>query len=351
MPIVIGIAGYSGAGKTSLIEALVPRLIARCWRVGVLKHDAHKLELDREGKDTARFFAAGATVVCAHDQTQRFVRGRHPAPSSLAEMQAGLPADLDVVLVEGHKDAPIPRLVLQHPQPRAPIEGPEVIATLPLGPQRLEEAERILVEAVGNAWRERPLGTAVFVGGESSRMGVPKTLLEFAGRPLVEHMVDTLRPLTDRIVLVGQGALPHHLHQQLPVLPDAPDAQGPLAGLLSLLRHDPTRAWLVVGCDQPEFGLAQARLLIDARRPAAWAVMAQLTGRDRPEPFGAIVEPALRPELEAAAARQRWALHALLARAPSVVVTPSETLGRGWQSVNTPKQWRALSGHDPGEPR
>ncbi len=349
MPIVIGIAGYSGAGKTTLIEALLPRLAARGWRVGVLKHDAHQLCLDREGKDTARFYAAGAAVVCAHDPSQRFVRVRQPGPTSLAAVRAELPEDLDLVLVEGHKDAPIARLVLEHPDERPAIEGADVLATVPWGPERLECAEELLVAAVEKAWRERPLGAAVFVGGSSRRMGLRKPLLEIGGRALVEHVVDQLRPVTEHIVLLGSSPLPRIVQDELAVLPDAPSVAGPLGGLLSLLRHDPGRAWLLVGCDQPDFGAEQAKLLVEVRRPGAWAVMAQLADRDRPEPFGAMAEPPLRPALERAATAGQSALYAVLAGVPSAVVRPPDALASGWHGVNTPEEWHALTGQEPRE--
>src|SRR5512133_1731539 len=128
MPLALGIAGHSGAGKTTLIERLLPKLRERGWRVGVLKHDAHRLDLDRAGKDTARFFDAGASMVCGHDPTQSFVRRRTDAPLPIADVLADVPEDLDLVLVEGHKAAPITKLVLEHPAERPPITGPEVLA-------------------------------------------------------------------------------------------------------------------------------------------------------------------------------------------------------------------------------
>jgi molybdopterin-guanine dinucleotide biosynthesis protein MobB len=346
MPPVLGIAGHSGAGKTTLIEALLPRLGARGWRVGVLKHDAHRLELDRDGKDTARFYAAGAAAICAHDGTQSFVRSRSAGPIPLDDALAGLPADLDLVLVEGHKDAPIPRLVLAHPEPRPEILGPEVLATLAFGPERLGEAEILATSFLERAWHERPLGIALFVGGRSLRMGAHKSMLALGDGSLLEHLLAALAPLGRPIVLVGNGPVPRRVRQQVPTLPDAPEAEGPFAGLLALVRHAPTWSWLTVGCDQPAFGPEHARALVGARRPGAWAVLPRLAGRDRPEPFGAIVEPQLRAQLERAAARRPWALHQLFAHVPVVTLSPSPELERGWRNANTPEQWRELTGQE-----
>jgi ABC-type cobalamin/Fe3+-siderophores transport system ATPase subunit len=61
--VVLTVVGPSGAGKTTLIEVLVAKLRAFGRRVAAVKHDAHRLELDRAGKDSWRLRAAGADTV------------------------------------------------------------------------------------------------------------------------------------------------------------------------------------------------------------------------------------------------------------------------------------------------
>lgn len=51
---VISIVGHSGSGKTTLIERVIPKLKAKGYKVGTIKHDAHHFEIDHEGKDTDR---------------------------------------------------------------------------------------------------------------------------------------------------------------------------------------------------------------------------------------------------------------------------------------------------------
>ena len=73
---VLGFAGYSGSGKTTLIERLVPLLEEKGIRTAVIKHDAHGLRFDTEGKDSQRFSAAGAacSLVNGPEQSAIFLR-------------------------------------------------------------------------------------------------------------------------------------------------------------------------------------------------------------------------------------------------------------------------------------
>ena len=107
---VFGICGYSGSGKTTLIEALIRRLRERGLKVGVIKQDAHGLDLDREGKDTDRIFKAGADVFI-RDTAQTFARCHRQADVPLPCLIKQLGPQYDLILVEGHKTTPLPRKI------------------------------------------------------------------------------------------------------------------------------------------------------------------------------------------------------------------------------------------------
>jgi molybdopterin-guanine dinucleotide biosynthesis adapter protein len=129
---VFGFAGYSGAGKTTLIEQLIPRFVGRGLTVSLIKHTHHNFDLDRSGKDSFRHREAGATevmLVC----DQRWVlmhelRGR--LEPSFDEQMANL-SPCDLLLVEGFKDSPIPKIEVYRPENGKPFiwpENPSVVA-------------------------------------------------------------------------------------------------------------------------------------------------------------------------------------------------------------------------------
>ena len=109
---VIVLAGYSGAGKTTLVEKLIPALKAQGQRVSVVKHAHHRFEFDHPGKDTWRHREAGAFEVVAASP-QRLVLQREferevslTVHHALAELYPGV----DWVLVEGYRDCNLPKL-------------------------------------------------------------------------------------------------------------------------------------------------------------------------------------------------------------------------------------------------
>jgi molybdopterin-guanine dinucleotide biosynthesis protein B len=121
-----GFAGFSGAGKTTLIECLIPRLVAAGLRVSLIKHAHHRFDIDKPGKDSWRHREAGASdVLISSDQRWALMhelRGE-PEPDLGTLMKHLSPCDL--VLVEGYKRARIPKLEVHRPELGKPLLSPQ----------------------------------------------------------------------------------------------------------------------------------------------------------------------------------------------------------------------------------
>ena len=108
---IFGFAGWSGSGKTTLIEKLIPRFVKLGLRVSLLKHAHHTFDVDQPGKDSWRHRHAGASEVMV-TSSRRWVlmhelRGAAEPPF---EEQLKRLSPCDIVIVEGFKHAPIPKL-------------------------------------------------------------------------------------------------------------------------------------------------------------------------------------------------------------------------------------------------
>lgn len=108
------------------------------------------------------------------------------------------------------------------------------------------------------------LTAIVLAGGRSSRMGQPKALLSFDGKPLITHLVRRLQPLFDDIVVVAAPG------QELPVLPavvvrDEVAYQGPVGGICYGLRAARSQHALVTSCDSAFLSAALISLLLSLR--------------------------------------------------------------------------------------
>jgi molybdopterin-guanine dinucleotide biosynthesis protein B len=141
---VVGFAGYSGAGKTHLVEQLIPALTLRGLRVSVVKHAHHKFDIDHPGKDTYRHREAGAfEVVVASDRRLALMREfEQPARLTVHQLLAELWDGVDWVLVEGFKDSNLLKVEIWRPDAGKPARYPDddfIVAIATDAPDRLPE--------------------------------------------------------------------------------------------------------------------------------------------------------------------------------------------------------------------
>ena len=129
---VFGFAAYSGSGKTTLIENLVPLLVAQGLKVSVIKHAHHAFDVDRPGKDSYRHRQAGAGEVLVSSGA-RWALMHELRNESEPELPALLErlAPCDLVLVEGFKKQPIPKIEVHRAAAGTPLlfpEDPHIVA-------------------------------------------------------------------------------------------------------------------------------------------------------------------------------------------------------------------------------
>lgn len=112
---VLGIAAASGTGKTTLLTRVIPILNQKGLRVAILKHAHHETSVDQPGKDSYRLREAGAATVMLSTASQRIIlhtRAISEDPDLDTELSFIDHDAHDLVLVEGFKRSPIPKIAL-----------------------------------------------------------------------------------------------------------------------------------------------------------------------------------------------------------------------------------------------
>jgi molybdopterin-guanine dinucleotide biosynthesis protein A len=265
---------------------------------------------------------------------------------------ADLARDHDLLLVEGHKDTPLPKLWVGNAETSSPPEHVTgVLEILPWNSDRLETFLKLVDDWLPKAWLSLPLFAGLLVGGKSSRMGSPKQLVNFGdstlggiaahalmeaiGEPKTNCDPSGAELLSPNIVVLGAGPVSDAL-QNLQRLPDAPELVGPIAGLLAAHRWAPRAAWVLAACDHPWLTSEDIRWLINQRRPGAWAILPRQSD-NHPCPTLALYEPQSLTVLE----------RSLLVRGTDVRLAElfnhqhtliSPRFSRGLLNVNTPEE-------------
>ncbi|MEC7794474.1 molybdopterin-guanine dinucleotide biosynthesis protein B [Pseudooceanicola nitratireducens] len=129
---IFGIAGYKNSGKTGLTERLVAEFTARGLRVSTVKHTHHRVDLDKPGKDSHRHREAGAQeVLIVSENRWALLHELREDPEPPLETLLPKLSPVDLVLVEGYKSGPHPRIEAHRAETGKPFladEDPTILA-------------------------------------------------------------------------------------------------------------------------------------------------------------------------------------------------------------------------------
>src|SRR4051812_35826425 len=115
---IFGFAGWSGSGKTTLIEKLIPRFTARGLKVSLIKHAHHSFDVDTPGKDSYRHRQAGTSeILITSSRRWVLMHELRGAQEPSFDEQVKRVSACDLLLVEGFKFAPIPKLEVWRKEP------------------------------------------------------------------------------------------------------------------------------------------------------------------------------------------------------------------------------------------
>lgn len=110
--VIVSIVAKSGTGKTTLLEKLIAELKIRGYRVGALKHDAHRFDIDHKNKDSWRLTQAGADtmVITSKEKLAMVKMNQQSEEPDVMEIVNHYFTDVDLVLTEGFKGNTFPKI-------------------------------------------------------------------------------------------------------------------------------------------------------------------------------------------------------------------------------------------------
>jgi molybdopterin-guanine dinucleotide biosynthesis protein MobB len=122
---IIGFSAYSGSGKTTLLEKLIPIFTKRKLKVAVIKHAHHSFDIDHPEKDSYKIRKAGAQQILISSQKRWAMIHEHETENSELSLQQALDQisvdNIDFVIVEGFKSAPISKIEIHRPSLGKPL--------------------------------------------------------------------------------------------------------------------------------------------------------------------------------------------------------------------------------------
>lgn len=346
------VAGYSGVGKTTLLEDLIKRFSAENFSVGYYKHDSHRFVMDKEGKDTHRAREAGAGIITINDPNHFAMVGDNNFKKWTITHAL---EQCDCILIEGYKQSPFNKIVFLDAKGDMPIplETPGIKGVIHQGvvnDRRIQERMIPLFhrDDLGKIYEfvrthfiscASPLYGAVFVGGQSKRMGKPKFSLAYNnGVPETERMIKLLNPFCEKIFLSSRSDLDMGPLANLPDVERVNDEHiglGPVGGLATLMSRHPDKAWMITACDMPFIQEKNFETILKERDPLRYGTcyiqeeVRENSSNPNQETLPGVSKPALRE------GGRRWGIEPMCAiYEPKFILPLYESMSRNELSLS-----------------
>ncbi len=348
-------AGFSGVGKTTLVERLAARFREENIRVGYYKHDSHRFKMDKAGKDTARVRDAGAGIVAINDPSHFGVLADNAFKQRTITHAL---EQCDCILIEGYKQSPFDKIVFLDAEGKLPIaaDSKGIRAIVHQGTGATEqyverdiplfhrdEIEKIF-DFVNGHFKScaSPLYGAVFVGGQSKRMGKPKFSLAYNGISGTEMASDILNKFCDKVFLSSRADLDMSSLGEIKNAERINDEHiqlGPVGGLATLMGKFPDKAWMITACDMPFIQAEDFDIIFQQRDPLRYGTCYVQKGRLGYEPMCAIYEPKFIVPLYEAMSRRDLSLSRIIGELPFKEVKVNEEDRSNFMNINTPDDY------------
>jgi len=195
----------------------------------------------------------------------------------------------------------------------------------------------------------------VLAGGQSSRFGCDKALVEFGGKPLLAHIIGKLQDLGDEcIVSIGRNRAPEDYRRILPnntlVIQDAVDFQGPLAGFMAALNECKSDLCFLGACDMPFIEPKIVKYLFSECTKCSGAVPKWRDGRL--EPLHAVYDcNAARHAAQQVIDQHTWSMIGLVDHLPRIrfvsveqEIAPLNPTLNTFRNLNTPRDLDEIQG-------
>jgi molybdopterin-guanine dinucleotide biosynthesis protein A len=360
----LAITGFSGSGKTTFIEKLIPLFREKEYSVGYIKHTGHPHLFDTPNKDTYRQTIAGACFSTIFSEKYWSIHWQEQFQEQFLRLS---PADIQIL--EGFKQYEGLKLVCVHPVKGIPKglewnqlnekEQTNIIAYLTPTTEYAQEMNlacgktvaycrddiqsifpKILKQWLDYQNQKVELNAAILVGGQSKRMGKDKFLLDYGKGHHPYYLKEVLEKQQPIKKIYYSGREEQESNLKGNWITDSFLRMGPLGGILSLFQKQPQSAWLVVGCDLACIQTEIIDYLISHRNPLKHGTFFKSSQGDWLETLVGIYEPSIIPSLHFSLAKQQYSLQKILRSRSIEMLTIPEQFEEQLFNANTPEEYQ-----------